>query len=178
MTSIATPSQLCVSFTLEPSAQTEHPWTTAVAPWEKRPVAPAANWSASSRTNWYKEILVTSCQRQLVGTMTAYDMIFAFSMHERLARLCTTLICCVHIWFLWSAYQMKRNPVIFPDDRDGLSSLIQLWSYLIKVESRDWSPCCWEHGERGGLMYSGVLLSSDCSVPMLMKISILPVQRF
>ena len=51
--------ELCVSFTLEPSAWTEHPWTTAVTTWEKRPVAPAANWSASSRTNWYKEILVT-----------------------------------------------------------------------------------------------------------------------
>ena len=53
------PLHLCVSFTLGPSAPTEHPWTTAVTPWEKRPVAPAANWSASSRTNWYKEILVT-----------------------------------------------------------------------------------------------------------------------
>ena len=44
------PLQLCVRFTLGPSAQTEHPWTTAVTPWEKRPVAPAANWSALSKT--------------------------------------------------------------------------------------------------------------------------------
>ena len=42
-----------------PSARIEHPWTTAVTPWEKRPVAPVANWSASSRTNSNKEILVT-----------------------------------------------------------------------------------------------------------------------
>ena len=53
------PLQLCVRFTLGPSAWTEHPWTTAVTPWEKRPVAPAANWSVLRKTNWYKEILVT-----------------------------------------------------------------------------------------------------------------------
>ena len=46
---------------LWPSARIEHPWTTAVTPWEKRPVAPVANWSVSSRTNNLKEISVTVC---------------------------------------------------------------------------------------------------------------------
>ena len=53
-----TPLQ-CKDSPFGPSAQIEHPWTTAVAPWEEKPVAPAANWSASSRTNSNKEILVT-----------------------------------------------------------------------------------------------------------------------
>ena len=48
-----------VSPKIGPSAWIEHPWTTAVTPWEKRPVAPVANWSVSSRTNSIKEILVT-----------------------------------------------------------------------------------------------------------------------
>ena len=48
-----------ISSKLWSSAQKEHPWATAVAPWEKRPVTPVDSWSASSRTNWYEEILVT-----------------------------------------------------------------------------------------------------------------------
>ena len=53
------PLQPCVRFTLGPSAWNKHPWTTAVTSWEKRPVAPAANWSVLIETNWYREILVT-----------------------------------------------------------------------------------------------------------------------
>ena len=56
-----TPLLQCKDSPFGPSAQIEHPWTTAVAPWEKRPVAPVANWSTSSRTNSNKEILVTIC---------------------------------------------------------------------------------------------------------------------
>ena len=33
-----------VSPKIGPSAQIEHPWTTAVTPWEKRPVAPGEYW--------------------------------------------------------------------------------------------------------------------------------------
>ena len=53
-----TPLLQCKDSPFGPSAWIEHPWTTAVTPWEKRPVVPVANWSASSRTNSNKEILV------------------------------------------------------------------------------------------------------------------------
>ena len=54
-----TPLLQCKDSPFGPSAQIEHPWTTAVTSWEERPVDPAANWSVSSRTNSNKEILVT-----------------------------------------------------------------------------------------------------------------------
>ena len=48
-----------VSPKIGPSAWIEHPWITAVTPWDQRPVAPVANWRVSSRANSIKEILVT-----------------------------------------------------------------------------------------------------------------------
>ena len=48
-----------VSPKIGPSARIEHPWTTAVTPWDQRPVAPVADRRVSSRTDSIKEILVT-----------------------------------------------------------------------------------------------------------------------
>ena len=57
-------SPACVnSPKIGPNAQIEHPWTSAVTPWEKRLVAPAANWSVLSRVDSLKEILVTNIRK-------------------------------------------------------------------------------------------------------------------
>ena len=64
----------CKDSPFEPSAWIEHPWTAAVTPWEERPVAPAANWSASSRTNSNKEILVTVIKSRSMESLLFLDL--------------------------------------------------------------------------------------------------------
>ena len=76
----AQPARSVVSPKIGPSAWTEHPWTTAVTPWEKRPVAPVANWRVLSRISSIKEILVTirQCNR-LQWTMYSQTQLNIFA---------------------------------------------------------------------------------------------------
>ena len=110
---------------LWPSAQAEHPWTTAVAPWEKRPVAPVANWSASSKTNWYKEILKTFQASPAVRICKLFNPVCWHSIYSCHQKIHKTVCYSTCLWYSCSPPPPPRplNPPPAPPPKFQVSDI-------------------------------------------------------